>query len=48
MKRRNKQLYSNNDFINALESNKKVHIITAHFENGKKVEYTTNIFLDFF
>lgn len=43
MKRRNKQLYSNNDFINALESNKKVHIITAHFGNGKKVEYTTNI-----
>ena len=35
--------YSNNDFIKALDTNNKVHIITAHFKDGQKVEYTINI-----
>lgn len=35
--------YSNNDFINALKQEQKAHIIIAHFKNGQKVEYTTNI-----
>jgi hypothetical protein len=35
--------YSNNDFIKALDTNKKVHVITAHFKNGQKVEYTIDI-----